>query len=69
MLTITCHGAVGEIGGNKIMIEDGGSALMLDFRKSFAAANMYFDEFLQPRTNSCLRDLLPLGILPVIQGI
>ena len=69
MLTITCHGGVAEIGSNKIMIEDNGSALMLDFGKSFAAANMYFDEFLQPRTNSCLRDLLSLGVLPVIQGI
>jgi len=69
MLQITCHGAVGEIGGNKIMLEDNGSALMLDFGKSFGASGMYFDEFLQPRTNSCLRDLLALGLLPAIPGI
>lgn len=69
MLTITCHGAVGEIGGNKIMIEDEGHALMLDFGKSFSAQGLYFDEFLQPRTNSCLRDLLALGLLPAIPGI
>lgn len=28
MLTITCYGAVDEIGGNKILLEDSGSAMM-----------------------------------------
>lgn len=69
MLTITCYGAVNEIGGNKILLEDSGSAMMLDFGKSFAAEGSFFDEFLQPRTNSCLRDLLRLGLLPPIPGI
>lgn len=69
MPNITFHGGVNEIGGNKILLEDGGSKIMLDFGMSFAAANDYFDEFLQPRTNSCLRDLLTLGLLPAIPGI
>ena len=69
MLTITCFGAVNEIGGNKILLEDSGSAMMLDFGKSFSAESSFFDEFLQPRTNSCLRDLLRLGLLPPIPGI
>lgn len=69
MLCITCHGAVDEIGGNKILLEDGGSALMLDFGKSFSAMGAYFDEFLQPRTNSSLRDLLALGVVPAMPGI
>lgn len=69
MLRITCFGGVREIGGNKFLLEDSGSALMLDFGKSFGAIGNYFDEFLQPRTNSCLRDLLTLKILPAIPGI
>lgn len=69
MLTITCYGAVKEIGGNKILLEDSGSAIILDFGKSFSAEGSFFDEFLQPRTNSCLRDLLRLGLLPGIPGI
>jgi len=69
MLKITCFGGVNEIGGNKIMLEDNGSAIMLDFGKSFGTMGKYFDEFLQPRTNSCLRDLLRLGVLPPIPGI
>lgn len=69
MLTITCYGAVKEIGGNKILLEDSGSTMLLDFGKSFSAEGSFFDEFLQPRTNSCLRDLLRLGLLPAIPGI
>lgn len=69
MLQVTCHGGVGEIGGNKILLEDSGSSLLLDFGKSFSAEAYYFDEFLRPRTNSALRDLLALGILPQIEGI
>jgi ribonuclease J len=69
MLKVTCHGAVNEIGGNKILLEDSGSSLMLDFGKSFGGEARYFDEFLQPRTNSALRDLLSLGLLPAIEGI
>lgn len=69
MLKITCHGAVNEIGGNKILLEDNGSGLLLDFGKSFGGEGAYFDEFLQPRTNSALRDLLTLGLLPPIDGI
>lgn len=69
MLTITCFGAVNEIGGNKILLEDSGSSIMLDFGKSFSAEGSFFDEFLKPRTNSCLRDLLRLNLLPSICGI
>ena len=69
MPNITCFGAVNEIGGNKILLEDSGSSIMLDFGKSFSAENSFFDEFLQPRTNACLRDLLTLSLLPPIPGI
>lgn len=68
-MRITCYGGVDEIGGNKILLEDEGSAIMLDFGKSFSAESRYFNEFLQPRTNSSLRDLLRLGLLPPVAGI
>lgn len=69
MATITCYGGVREIGGNKFLVEDGGTRVFLDFGMSFGAQGAYFDEFLQPRTNAALRDLLALGILPAIDGI
>ncbi len=68
-MRICCYGAVEEIGGNKILLEDGGCRLLLDFGKSFGGEARFFDEFLSPRTNSALRDSLTLHLLPPIEGI
>jgi ribonuclease J len=69
LVKITCYDGVNTIGGNKILLEDGGSAIFLDFGKSFSDSGRFFDEFLQPRTNSALRDLIRLGLMPAIPGI
>ena len=69
MVSITVHGGAGEIGGNKILLEDGTHRVFLDFGMSFTKMGGFFEEFLQPRTNSGLRDLLALGVLPAIDGI
>ena len=37
MTAITFFGGAGEIGGNKILIEDRNSTFVLDFGKSYAA--------------------------------
>jgi len=66
---MTCFSGMNDICGNNILLGDSGSSIMLDFGKSFSAESRFFDEFLQPRTNSCLRDLLTLGLLPPIPGI
>ena len=69
MTSLTFHGGVGEIGGNKILLEDGSTRIFLDFGVSFALKGSFYEEFLQPRTNSGLRDLMELGIMPKIDGI
>ena len=69
MVSITIHGGAGEIGGNKILVEDGAHRVFLDFGMSFGRMGDFYEDFLQPRTNSGLRDLLALGILPKIDGI
>src|SRR4030042_4323311 len=74
MVSITVHGGAGEIGGNKILVEDadapgGAHRVFLDFGMSFGKMGDFYEDFLQPRTNSGLRDLLALGILPKIDGI
>jgi len=68
-MRVTCYGGVREIGGNKILIEDGDSALFLDFGLPMGRAGEFFDEFVQPRTGSHLRDSLALGLTPRIDGI
>jgi len=44
-VAITFYDGVGCIGGNKILMEDGESALFLDFGINFKAEGMFFDEF------------------------
>lgn len=69
MVRIVPYGGVGEIGGNKLLVEDGGTRVFLDFGMNFGDHGAYFSEFLQPRTQTALRDLMALDILPAIDGI
>jgi ribonuclease J len=64
---VTFYGGVGEIGGNKILVEDKGTRIMLDFGMSYADRGRFFvDPLLSPGDE---RDLLEFGILPDIRGI
>jgi ribonuclease J len=69
MAAITVYGGAGEIGGNKVLVESSGRRVFLDFGLSFSGMGTFYEEFLQPRTNNGLRDLLALGILPRLDGI
>ncbi len=66
---ITCYGGVGEIGGNKFLLEDGDTRLFLDFGIAFGRQQEFFNEFLRPRTSRGLLDLLALGLIPPLEGI
>lgn len=68
-LKVTLYGGVNEIGGNKFLVEEGDDRILLDFGTSIGARNDWFQEFLKPRTNSALRDLLRLDLLPWVDGI
>ena len=67
MTTLTFHGGAGEIGGNKILLEDGKTRVFLDFGMSFKQANRFFDEFMQPRKLSGVSDLIEFGLLPNLE--
>jgi ribonuclease J len=68
-VAITCYGAVEEIGGNKILLADGSTRLMLDFGTSFKRLGQFYNEFLRPRPARGLLDPLMLGLLPDLRGI
>ena len=68
-LPITFFGGVNEIGGNKILLEDKGTRIFLDFGKSFSKRGKYYDGFSRPRLVNGIGDLLELGIIPHINGI
>jgi len=64
---VTFYGGVGEIGGNKILVEDRGTRVMLDFGMSYSDRRRFFaDPILSPGDE---RDLLEFGILPNVKGI
>jgi ribonuclease J len=66
---LSFYGGIGEIGGNKILLEDGGTRVWLDFGQSFDQGTEYFVNWLQPRRSSGLRDYFEFGLLPEIRGL
>ncbi|HPS28581.1 MAG TPA: MBL fold metallo-hydrolase, partial [Candidatus Paceibacterota bacterium] len=68
-MKLTFHGGINEIGGNKILVEDKGTRLFLDFGKSYKESGKYFEEFLQPRAYHGIHDFLSLGLIPQMEGI
>ncbi|MDR7418298.1 MAG: MBL fold metallo-hydrolase [Armatimonadota bacterium] len=69
MIRLTVFGGAGEIGGNKILLEDAGTRLLLDFGISYTRRGLFFEEYLKPRTAAGLADLLVTGVLPEVSGI
>jgi ribonuclease J len=68
--TVTFLGGVREIGGNKILIDDGGDRVLFDFGRSFSERyDDYYVNFLQPRSTSYLKDLLEFDLLPRAPGL
>lgn len=67
MVDIVCYGGVGEVGGNRILVEDGRSRIFLDFGKSFSQEKQYFDEpYIAPRQ---IAHLKALNLLPPLDGL
>ena len=69
MVKLTIFGGVNEIGGNKILVEDGKTSIFFDFGLSFAKGQEYYTGFLTARSVAGATDDLELGILPRIKGL
>ena len=69
MTTLTFYGGVNEIGGNKILLEDNGTKIFLDFGMPFSQAGKFFSEFLQPRKLNGVGDFIEFGLLPDLKGL
>jgi len=66
LVSLKFYGGVGEIGGNKILLEDKDTKILLDFGMNFAERSKFYSEpFLAPRDE---RGLLEFGLLPDIPG-
>ncbi len=69
MVSITLFGGAGEIGGNKVLIEDKKTKVFLDFGQAFGLLDEYFVDWLQPRGRFGLKDYFALGLMPKISGL
>jgi ribonuclease J len=68
--TVRFLGGVREIGGNKILIEDGPDRVLFDFGPSFSPrVEEYYRDYLQPRSASKAKDLLEFDLLPRLPGL
>ncbi len=66
MTSFTFYGGVNEIGGNKILLKDRDTQILLDFGMSFSLRDQYYSiPFLPPKNE---KGLLEFGILPRLEG-
>ncbi|MEM4298139.1 MAG: MBL fold metallo-hydrolase [Nitrososphaerota archaeon] len=69
MVSITPYGGVGEVGGNKLLLEDRGVRIWMDFGEPFDYGSMYFIGWLQPRKIAGCKDHFEFGLLPRLKGL
>ena len=69
MVKLIFYGGVNEIGGNKILLEDKGTKIFLDFGQSFTFGSEFFTSWLQPRGLNGLGDYFEFDLLPKISGL
>ncbi len=69
MVKLTFFGGLDEIGGNKILVEDGKTRVFFDFGLSFSKGQEFYTGFLSSRRVTGAADDLELGILPRIKGL
>jgi ribonuclease J len=69
MVRLTFYGGINEIGGNKILMEDGDQRLILDFGFPFQRHKLFYEEYLKPRSGAGLLDPLVMGLLPPLEGL
>jgi ribonuclease J len=67
-VSLTFYGGVKEIGGNKILLQDGDTKIFLDFGMSFGKRGEFYEEFLTPRTAAGIKDFITMGLIPDIKG-
>lgn len=70
-MKITLFGGAGEIGGNKILLEQEEGRIFLDFGQSFSLLDDYFvpESFLEPRERFGLKDYFEFGLVPKLEGL
>ncbi|MEW6222016.1 MAG: MBL fold metallo-hydrolase [Candidatus Hadarchaeota archaeon] len=69
MADVRFYGGIGEIGGSKILLEDGDTKVWLEFGQSFGSGEDYFTGWLQPRSVAGAKDYFEFGLVPKTPGL
>ncbi len=69
LVSLIFFGGIGEIGGNKILLEDCGTRIFLDFGTSFASMRRYYGGYLYPRRVNGVGDYLEFDLVPRLKGL
>ena len=69
VVTVTCYGGVSEIGGNKILLTDRDTKVLLDFGAGFTEGTSFFSSAIEPRRVNGAGDYFEFGLLPEISGL
>ncbi len=69
MVRLTFYGGINEIGGNKVLLEDGDRGLFLDFGFPYKRHKQFYEAYLNPRSGAGLLDPLTMGLLPPLAGL
>jgi len=67
--SLTFHGGVNEVGGNKVLLEDRDARVFLNFGEPFNMGSEYFAGWLCPRAINGLGDYFEFGLLPRLRGL
>jgi ribonuclease J len=62
-------GGVHEIGGNKVLVEDGDTRVFLDFGAGFSDGSEYFSAGIEPRRVNGAGNYFEFGLLPELDGL
>ncbi|MDO8740403.1 MAG: MBL fold metallo-hydrolase [Candidatus Woesearchaeota archaeon] len=66
MTSLTFYGGAGEIGGNKILLEDKGVKIYLDFGQCFHFGEDFFYEYLEPRSANGMEVYFEFDLIPKV---
>lgn len=69
MVSITTYGGAGEIGGNKILVEEKDAKIFLDFGEGFNLGEKYSYEYLKPTNCEGLEGLFEFDLMPRIPRV
>lgn len=69
MTRVTVWDGATCVGGNKILLQDEGLTLWLDFGQNLSRVGAFYEQYLKPQKGRGLYELLVMGLLPPIDGI